>query len=190
MNTQIAMFVWPTWGPPGSRRPQVCPTLAPWILLSGYGYSSNKTWWCHDMETLPALLALCEGNPRFSYLWIPHSRANNAELWYFFIGPHKLLKKAKFLVFADTLVFIWQRNDCNSWCTKQFLNSKSFLQNFKWLSNTLVSVNGINSVVYVQFSAKSLFCLFCPNSSKLHWSDLNKILHVLSECKQYHLRFA
>ena len=33
--TQIAKFVWPTWGPPGSWRPQVGPTLAPWILLSG-----------------------------------------------------------------------------------------------------------------------------------------------------------
>ena len=26
--------MWPTWGPPGSWRPQVGPTLAPWILLS------------------------------------------------------------------------------------------------------------------------------------------------------------
>ena len=27
--------MWATWGPPGSWRPQVGPTLAPWILLSG-----------------------------------------------------------------------------------------------------------------------------------------------------------
>ena len=26
---------WPTWGPPGSCRPQVGPTLAPWTLLTG-----------------------------------------------------------------------------------------------------------------------------------------------------------
>ena len=31
----IARFMWPTWGPPGSCRPQVAPMLAPWILLSG-----------------------------------------------------------------------------------------------------------------------------------------------------------
>ena len=25
--------------------------------------SGLTTWWCHDMETFPAWLALCEGNP-------------------------------------------------------------------------------------------------------------------------------
>ena len=34
--TQIAMFMGPTWGPPGSCRPQMGPMLAPWTLLSGY----------------------------------------------------------------------------------------------------------------------------------------------------------
>ena len=32
--TQIAKFVGPTWGPPGSCRPQMGPMLAPWTLLS------------------------------------------------------------------------------------------------------------------------------------------------------------
>ena len=32
---QIARFIGPTWGPPGSCRPQVGPMLAPWTLLSG-----------------------------------------------------------------------------------------------------------------------------------------------------------
>ena len=32
---QIAKFMGPTWGPPGSCRPQVGPMLAPWTLLSG-----------------------------------------------------------------------------------------------------------------------------------------------------------
>ena len=34
-NTQIAMFMGPTWGPSGSCRPQLGPMLAPWTLLSG-----------------------------------------------------------------------------------------------------------------------------------------------------------
>ena len=34
MYTQIAKFMGPTWGPHGSCRPQVGPTLAPWTLLS------------------------------------------------------------------------------------------------------------------------------------------------------------
>ena len=33
--TQIARFMRPTWGPPGSCQPQVGPMLAPWTLLSG-----------------------------------------------------------------------------------------------------------------------------------------------------------
>ena len=34
-QTQIAKFMGPTWGPPGSCRPQMGPMLAPWTLLSG-----------------------------------------------------------------------------------------------------------------------------------------------------------
>ena len=33
-NSQIATFMGPTWGPPGSCRPQMGPMLAPWPLLS------------------------------------------------------------------------------------------------------------------------------------------------------------
>ena len=35
ISYQIARFLWPTWGPPGSCRPQMGPMFAPWILLSG-----------------------------------------------------------------------------------------------------------------------------------------------------------
>ena len=34
----IAKFMGPTWGPPGSCRPQVGPMLAQWTLLSGHDY--------------------------------------------------------------------------------------------------------------------------------------------------------
>ena len=34
--SQIAKFMGPTLGPPGSCRPQMGPMLAPWTLLSGY----------------------------------------------------------------------------------------------------------------------------------------------------------
>ena len=35
-TTQIAKFMGPTWGPPGSCRPQMSPILAPQTLLSGH----------------------------------------------------------------------------------------------------------------------------------------------------------
>ena len=38
---QIAKFMGPTWGPPGSCRPQMGPMLAPWTLLSGYVYTRH-----------------------------------------------------------------------------------------------------------------------------------------------------
>ena len=34
-GVQIARFMGPTWGPPGSCRPQMGPMLATWTLLSG-----------------------------------------------------------------------------------------------------------------------------------------------------------
>ena len=36
IHAQIAKFMGPTWGPPGSCRPQMGPMLAPWTLLSGW----------------------------------------------------------------------------------------------------------------------------------------------------------
>ena len=39
--TQIAKFMGPTWGPPGSCRPQVGPMLPPWTLLSGKLHQLN-----------------------------------------------------------------------------------------------------------------------------------------------------
>ena len=41
--TQIAKFMGPTWGPPGSCRPQMDPMLAPWALLSGHLYIASVT---------------------------------------------------------------------------------------------------------------------------------------------------
>ena len=34
-TAQIAKFMGPKWGPPGTWRPQIGPMLAPWTLLSG-----------------------------------------------------------------------------------------------------------------------------------------------------------
>ena len=41
ISSQIASFTGPTWGPPGSCRPQMGPMLAPWSLLSGV-YFANQ----------------------------------------------------------------------------------------------------------------------------------------------------
>ena len=38
----IAIFMGPTWGPPGSCRPQMGPMLAPWTLVSGTSHQPTK----------------------------------------------------------------------------------------------------------------------------------------------------
>ena len=38
----------PTWGPPGSYRPQMGPMWAPWTLLSGISFNEAMEWWITD----------------------------------------------------------------------------------------------------------------------------------------------
>ena len=42
LSTEIAKFMGPTWGPPGSCRSQLGPMLASWTLLSGNGYQFGR----------------------------------------------------------------------------------------------------------------------------------------------------
>ena len=42
--TQIAKFMGPIWGPPGSCRPQMGPMLVPWTLLSGKCPKKDKVY--------------------------------------------------------------------------------------------------------------------------------------------------
>ena len=47
LPSQTAKFMGPTWGPPGSCRPQMGPMLAPWTLISGFvlRYQTVNTLW-------------------------------------------------------------------------------------------------------------------------------------------------
>ena len=44
-TARIAKFMGPTWGPPGSCRPQMGPMLAPWTLLSGRVCGQKQSSW-------------------------------------------------------------------------------------------------------------------------------------------------
>ena len=50
-NVQLTKFIGPTWGPPGSCRPQMGPMLASWTLLSG--------WSCSDWPAVHFYADLC-----------------------------------------------------------------------------------------------------------------------------------
>ena len=51
-ETQITKLMGPTWGPPGSCRPQMGPMLAPWTLLSGNipNHLSHRHRWSYMHE--------------------------------------------------------------------------------------------------------------------------------------------
>ena len=48
---RIAKFMGPTWGPPGSCRPQMGPMLAPWNLLSGWALKDYSVYVPSQWET-------------------------------------------------------------------------------------------------------------------------------------------
>ena len=55
ITSQIAKLMWPTWGQPGSCRPQMGPMLAPWtllllILMFGYQSPVNYTFFTIDEQ--------------------------------------------------------------------------------------------------------------------------------------------
>ena len=54
ITSQIAKFMWPTWVPHGSCRPQLGPILAPWTLLSGL-VPVKQSWriWAKSTNNTP-----------------------------------------------------------------------------------------------------------------------------------------
>ena len=78
--SQIAKFMGPTWGPPGSCRPQMGPMLAPWTLLSGMvtqngiKLSTIEPYVRNDLYEIceilfPLAICLCEQCSSTTHLW-------------------------------------------------------------------------------------------------------------------------
>ena len=83
-DSQIAMFTWLTWGPPGSCRPQVGPMWAPWTLLSELAFWKRyvclifflpaDTLFVADVEYSVAQEMCSFGNRLYHFLLISFSR--------------------------------------------------------------------------------------------------------------------
>ena len=121
LRSQIAKFMGPTWGPPGSCRPQMGPMLAPWTLLSGIWMYFNQVFQPTDwiLSSLPwkelsryqrlldtdrYMMTPSNGNlfrvtgllcGEFTgHWWIPRTKTSGAELWCFlWSAPNKQLSK-------------------------------------------------------------------------------------------------
>ena len=68
--SQIARLMGPTWGPPGSCRPQLGPMLAQWTLLSGIRCIATTTW------LVSSFLHCC--GTLSPYFWLLHNHGNGS----------------------------------------------------------------------------------------------------------------
>ena len=92
MSSQIAKFMGPTWGPPGSWRPQMGPMLAPSTLLSGM---------LHGIAILCCNMLCCISLHSVPYRWV---------YW----GKHDvpiLLVGGNPIVYAIEVSLLYQPND-------------------------------------------------------------------------------
>ena len=85
--TQIARFMGPTWGPPGSCRPQMGPMLAQWTLLSGNIFILIQTPKAHfNIKTIFPATGIFIINGRWqmtrSYLNIGNIYNGKIAYWY------------------------------------------------------------------------------------------------------------
>ena len=83
-STQIAKFMGPTWGPPGSCRPQMGPMMAPWTLLSrhrAFLRRGNEPPPCHNRNGYWHWLCLNNHN-RYLHSHSNHQRRHRPSHWY------------------------------------------------------------------------------------------------------------
>ena len=68
---QIARFMGPTWGPPGSCRSQKGPMLAPWTLLSGHVEHVPQNWCAFFCVLFVVLITFFNGPcGTFAYIFL------------------------------------------------------------------------------------------------------------------------
>ena len=100
---QITSFTWPTWGPPGSCRPQIGPTLAPWTLLSG----TTKRELCVYFLTCTLLMKKLSRDIADSlYMYILGTYLEELIFYLFIIAYVKESNRCRILICCDTFVIL------------------------------------------------------------------------------------
>ena len=82
------------------------------FFSSFFDNNSDISWWHNQMETVSALLALCEANPS-GQRWIPLTKDSDTELWCFLWCPSEQTVKqtVKLPVIWDAMMSLWRQ--CN-----------------------------------------------------------------------------
>ena len=95
ITAQIANFMGPAWGPPGSCRPQIGPTLAPWTLLSGWPFLWEIRW--GPFDSLQGSQA-CRDFGKNSRIVICDSRPGNRREFHIFCLEFRKMRASEFFL--------------------------------------------------------------------------------------------
>ena len=105
---QKAMFMGKIWGPPGSCRPQLGPTLVPWTLLSGgvvTTYTASFYVNRHPSPSRKNILKLFKTLIVFVYLNSKHADIENFPKTYtFWTGSMKRSKRIFHIIWATAII--------------------------------------------------------------------------------------
>ena len=146
MSTQIAKYMGPTWGPPGSFRPQMGPMLAPWTLLSGEALRKSYPMMTSSNGNIFRVTGHLFGEftgPR----WIPHTKPVTRSFDVFFdLRPNKRLSKQTWVWWFETL-------SCSLW---RHRNATHALPHPRWRHLHLASQGNLGDEC--QVSIPNAFC--------------------------------
>ena len=141
VETLIARFMGPTWGPTGADRTQVGPILAPWTLLPGKQLftcvpTSTAIWlncrWSYYIDaklhhadkksgSRHQMLAFIRYRPLWwksiGHRWIPLTKASDAELWCFLCSaPEQTVEQTiETPLSSTTSRSLWRHYNVEKW---------------------------------------------------------------------------
>ena len=138
ITSQIARFMGPTWGPPGSCRPQVGPMLTPWTLLSGIcvcsqhcvcGATSTIRFWStrrHNDYQVGVLSTINKKKPRANTNLHCHNICNLTLFVSCKVKVYKILHK-----FTNYLLFFVSSMQAIKWLVNHAYNHSHYTYNYR-----------------------------------------------------------
>ena len=116
----------PTWSPPGSCRPQMCPMLAPWTLLSGL---------CYHLFTYQAVGIEEQDSAPHMLLQVPS----------FYLSLSKISANEKRHIYGIILSFLWDLGKVSLFTT---MTNKQGARCFYFLAFTTVDLSAEETWIF------------------------------------------
>ena len=155
VTSQIAKFMGPTWGPPGSCRPQMGPMLAPWTLLSGMilhttNNDDKNSWTDCDVMIWKhyAVLTLWKEKPSVTG-GFPSQRANNTESVSMSWHHHLVVSLPSWHWMDNVNVTLWIHF---SWSFFYEMSKLNWLISIIWLSTIEIGFSVLDKLMCRNFT--------------------------------------